>query len=72
MCLSANNRPKIPIYVTRNGDGEVSNHIYMVRAKCEEKAFAEKLPKREIRLVITLYYESERTQTRKHSKVDFR
>ena len=46
MCLSVNKRPKIPIYVTRNGDGEVSNHIIMARSKCEEKALAEKSPKK--------------------------
>ena len=27
--VSASNRPKIPIYITRNGDGEVSNHLVM-------------------------------------------
>ena len=39
-------RPKIPIYITRNGDGEVSNHIIMARTKSEEKALAEKSPKK--------------------------
>ena len=39
---SANSRPKIPIYVTRNGDGEVSNHIVMARTKTEVKALAKK------------------------------
>ena len=42
----ANNRPKIPIYVTRNGDGEESNHIVMARTKSEEKAQTEKSPKK--------------------------
>ena len=42
----ANNRPKIPIYVARNGDGEVSNHIVMARIKSEEKAQTEKSPKK--------------------------
>ena len=46
MSISANHRPKIPIYVTRNGDGEVSNHIVMARTKAEEKAQAEKSPKK--------------------------
>ena len=41
----ANNRPKIPIYVARNGDGQVSNHIVMARTKLEEKAQTEKSPK---------------------------
>ena len=42
----ANNRPKIPIYVARNGDGEVSKHIIVARTKSEEKAQTEKLPKK--------------------------
>ena len=42
----ANSRPKIPIYVTRNGEGEVSNHIVMSRTKTEEKALTEKSPKK--------------------------
>ena len=46
MSISANHRPKIPIYVTRNGDEEVSNHIVMARTKAEEKAQAEKSPKK--------------------------
>ena len=29
----ANNRPKIPIYVTRIGEGELSNQIIMARTK---------------------------------------
>ena len=44
--VSASNRPKIPIYITRNGDGEVSNHLVMARTKSEEKALAEKSPKK--------------------------
>ena len=46
MSTSANSRPKIPIYVTRNGDGELSNHIVMARTKTEEKALAEKSPQK--------------------------
>ena len=42
----ANNRSKIPIYVDRNGDGEVSNHIVMARTKSEEKAQTENTPKK--------------------------
>ena len=42
----ANKRPKIPIYVTRNGEGEVSNHIVMARTKTEEKALTEISPKK--------------------------
>ena len=44
--VSASNRPKIPIYITRNGDGEVSNHLVMARTKNEEKTLAEKSPKK--------------------------
>ena len=44
--VSANNRPKIPIYVTRNGDEEVSYHIVIARTKSEEKAQTEKSPKK--------------------------
>ena len=44
--ISAIKRPKIPIYVTKNRDGEVSNHIVMARKKTEEKALAETSPKK--------------------------
>ena len=44
--ISLNSRPKIPIYVTRNGDGEISNHIVMARKKAEEKALVEKSPQK--------------------------
>ena len=40
----ANTRPKIPIYVTRNGKGEVSNHLIMAPTKTEERTLAEKSP----------------------------
>ena len=42
----AYNRPKIPIYVTRNGEGELSNHVIMARTKMEQKAISEKSPKK--------------------------
>ena len=42
----ANERQKIPVYITRNGDGEVSNHIVMAWTKTEEKALTEKFPKK--------------------------
>ena len=48
MSVLANNRPKIPIYVARNGDGENSNYIVMARTKSEEKAQTEKSPKKKI------------------------
>ena len=46
LTVSANNRPNILIYVTRNGEGEVSNHLIMARTKTEEKAMTEKLPEK--------------------------
>ena len=46
LTVSANSRPKILIYVTRNGEGEVSNHLIMARTKTEKKAKTEKLPKK--------------------------
>ena len=42
----ANNRPKIRIYVNRNGEGEVSNHLVMARPKTEKKTLPEKSPKK--------------------------
>ena len=39
--ISAPIRPKIPIYVGRDGDGEITNHIIMARNKTEEKNLAE-------------------------------
>ena len=41
-----NNQTKIPIYVTRNGEGDVSNHLIMARTKTKEKAMTEKSPKK--------------------------
>ena len=61
----ANNRPKIPIYVARNGDGEVSNHIVLARTKSEEKAQTKK-SRRKIRLVNTLFNSSKRTTIKNH------
>ena len=48
-CLaSATNRPKIPIYVGRDADGDITNHIVMARTKTEDKHLAEgpKSPKK--------------------------
>ena len=46
--ISAPVRPKIPIYVGRHGEGEITNHIVMARNKTEEKNLAEgpKSPKK--------------------------
>ena len=48
-CLaSASNKPKIPIYVGRDADGDITNHIVMARTKTEEKHLADgpKSPKK--------------------------
>ena len=34
---SAPNKPKIPIYVGRDADGEITNHMVMARTKPEKK-----------------------------------
>ena len=41
LSISAPVRPKIPIYVGRDGEGEITNHIIMARNKTEEKNLAE-------------------------------
>ena len=35
--ISAPNKPKIPIYVGRDADGEITNHIIIAKTKAEEK-----------------------------------
>ena len=35
--VSAPNKPKIPIYVGRDADGEITSHIFMAKTKAEEK-----------------------------------
>ena len=35
--ISAPNKPKIPIFVDRDADGEITNHIIMAKTKAEEK-----------------------------------
>ena len=62
----ANNRPKIPIYVTGIGDGEVSNHIVMARTKSEEKAQTEKSPKKKNSVGKILFISSKRTTIKNH------
>ena len=41
MNISALSRPEIPIYVGRESDGEITNHIIMARNKTEEKQLNE-------------------------------
>ena len=54
LSISAPIRPKIPIYVGRDADGEITNHIVMARTKAEEKQQLEgpKQPKRKVWLAI--------------------
>ena len=40
LSISAPNRPKIPIYVVRDADGEITNHMVMARTKTEERQLA--------------------------------
>ena len=40
LSISAPNRPKIPIYVRRDADGEITNHMVMARTKTEERQLA--------------------------------
>ena len=48
MTISAPDRPKIPIYVGHDAEGEITNHILMAKTKTEEKQSGEntKTPKK--------------------------
>ena len=46
LLVSASKRPKLAIYVTRNGDGEMSNNIIVARTKNEEKELIGKSPEK--------------------------
>ena len=48
MPISAPTRPKIPIYVGRDAEGEITNHMVMARTKSEEKQLtgSQKSPKK--------------------------
>ena len=72
LTVSANNRPKIPIYVTRKGEGEVSNHLIMARTKRKKKQRPKNRQRRKIRLVNTLFNSSKKTIIGNHLKVDFK
>ena len=41
MPISAPSRPKIPIYVGRDAEGDITNHMVMAKTKLEEKHLAE-------------------------------
>ena len=40
LSILAPNRTKIPIYVGRDADGEITNHMVMARTKTEERQLA--------------------------------
>ena len=54
LSVSAPNRRKIPIYVGRDADGEITNHMVMARTKTEERQLASesKSPKKRAQLDI--------------------
>ena len=72
LTVSANNRPMVPIYITRNGEGEVSNHLIMARTKTEEKAMTEKSPKKKNSVGKYPFQFFEKTTIRNHLNVDFK
>ena len=41
MPISAPSRPKIPIYVGRDAEGDITNHMVVAKTKLEEKHLAE-------------------------------
>ena len=43
MTISAPDRPKIPIYVGRDAEGEITNHIIMAKTKTKEKQMTENI-----------------------------
>ena len=65
MTISAPDRPKIPIYVGRDAEGEITNHIVMAKTKTEKKQSGEntKSPKKKIRLD-TLFHSLKKTITK--------
>ena len=56
--ISAPNKPKIPIYVGRDADGEITNHMVMVRTKTEERQANEgpKSPKKKNSVSYPFYF----------------
>ena len=57
MTVSAPDRPKIPIYVGRDAEGELTNHIIMAKTKNEEKQTGEntKSPTKKISVRYPIY-----------------
>ena len=58
LTVSAPNKSKIPIYVGRDADGDITNHIVMARTKTEEKHLAErpKSPKKKNSVRYPFYF----------------
>ena len=56
--ISAPSRPKIPIYVGRDADREITNHIIRARNKTEERQLNEgpKSPKKKISVRYPIYF----------------
>ena len=71
LSVLAENRPKIPIYVSRNNEGEVSNHIIMTRTKVEESAMTEKLLKKKSSVSEYLFQFFEKNNNKKSLKGRF-
>ena len=71
--ISAPNKPKIPIYVGRDADGGILNHLVMARTKTQERQLHEgqKSPKRK-NSVRNPFYFVEKTTTKNHLKEDFK
>ena len=60
-------KPKIPIYVGRDADGEITNHMVMAKTKTEEKQASEgqKSPKKKNSVSYPFQFE-EKNMTRNH------
>ena len=58
MTISAPSRPKIPIYVGRDADGKITNHIIMAKTKTEERHQneAQKSPKKKNSVRYPFYF----------------
>ena len=58
MAISAPSRPKIPFYVGRDADGEITNHIIMTKTKTEERQQneAQKSPKKKNSVRYPFYF----------------
>ena len=76
MTVSAPDRPKIPIYVDRDAEGETTNHIIMAKTKNEEKQMGEniKSKKKKIRLDILFHlskknFNNKSLEGRFHNKI---